>query len=417
MRFDPSFLDEIRARLPVSQVVARKVQLKRAGREFKGLSPFKDEKTPSFTVNDQKSFYHCFATGAHGDIFKFVMETEGLTFPETVERLAGEAGVPMPARQEPTPEMERRKSERERLYELLEHTNRWFQEMFRKPEGRDARAYLDRRGLSRDTIAKFQIGFSPNSRHALKQELAKAGFTDHEMALSGMAIHGEDIRVPYDRFRGRVMFPIHDLKGRVIAFGGRALDPDVPAKYLNSPETPLFHKGAILYNAAGARQSAYEREQIIVVEGYMDVVALSQAGFDNAVAPLGTALTDNQIKLLWRMSPEPLLCFDGDLAGKKAAFRSVDTVLPHLSPGQSLTFAFMPDGLDPDDLIRAEGPSALANVLEHARPLADVLWEREWADGQWQTPERRAALEKTAVPVAGEYSGSICAQSLSARHA
>ncbi len=397
MRFDQSLLDEIRARLPVSQVVARKVQLKRKGREFSGLSPFKDEKTPSFTVNDQKGFYHCFASGAHGDIFKFLMETEGLAFPEAVERLAEEAGVPMPERQEPTAEMQRRSSERERLYELLDHTVRYYSAQYHGAAGREARSYLERRGLTHETIAQFQIGFAPNSRNALKQELAKAGFSDHEMGLSGMAIHGDDIAVPYDRFRGRVMFPIHDLKGRVIAFGGRALDPDVPAKYLNSPETPLFHKGAILYNAAGARQAAYEREQIIVVEGYMDVVALAQAGFANAVAPLGTALTENQIKLLWRLAPEPLLCFDGDVAGKKAAFRAVDTVLPHLTPGQSLTFAFMPDGLDPDDLIRAEGADALGSVLAQARALSDVVWEREWGEGQWQTPERRAALEKRVL--------------------
>jgi len=397
MRFDQTLLDEIRARLPVSQVVARKVQLKRKGREFCGLSPFKDEKTPSFTVNDQKGFYHCFASGAHGDIFKFVMEMEGLSFPEAVERLAEEAGVPMPVREEPTPEMQRRSSEQERLYELLDFAARYFQDQYRASAGRGAREYLDRRGLTRGTIDKFQIGFAPNSRNGLRQELSKAGFTDHEMGLSGMSIHGEDIAVPYDRFRGRIMFPIHDLKGRVIAFGGRALHPDVPAKYLNSPETPLFHKGAILYNAAAARQPAYECEQIIVVEGYMDVVALTQAGFANAVAPLGTALTEGQIKLLWRLSPEPLLCFDGDIAGKKAAYRAVDTVLPHLLPGQSLTFAFMPDGLDPDDLIRAEGPEALSAVLNHARPLSDVLWEREWADGQWHTPERRAALEKRVL--------------------
>ena len=394
MPFDPSFLDEIRARLPVSQVVARKVQLKRAGREFKGLSPFKDEKTPSFTVNDQKGFYHCFASGEHGDIFKFVMQTEGLSFPEAVERLAGEAGVPMPVRQPPTPEMERRRSERERLHDLLTHASNWYQAQLTSGAGREARSYLDGRGLTHGTIKRFQIGFAPNDRNALKQELARCGFTDREMALSGMAVHGEDIAVPYDRFRGRIMFPIHDLKGRVIAFGGRALDPNVPAKYLNSPETPLFHKGAILYNAAGARQAIYDRGEAIVVEGYMDVVALAQAGFGNAVAPLGTALTELQIKLLWRMAEEPLLCFDGDAAGMRAAFRAIDTVIPHLTPGRSLRFAFLPDGMDPDDLVRAEGPDAFRRVLAQARPLADVLWEREWADGNWHTPERRAALEK-----------------------
>ena len=394
MRFTPAFLDEIRARLPVSQVVAKKVQLKRAGREWKGLSPFKDEKTPSFTVNDQKGFYHCFASGEHGDIFKFVMETEGLSFPETVERLAGEAGVPMPAPEQRSPEMERRADERARLYQLLEAACAYYQQQFKAAVGRQARAYLDRRGLAGDTIEAFRIGYAPRDRNALKSHLAAAGFTLAEMAQSGMTIDGDDIAVPYDRFRDRVMFPILDLKGRVIAFGGRALDANVPAKYLNSPETPLFHKGALLYNAARARGPAYDHGAIIVVEGYMDVVALAQGGFANAVAPLGTALTEDQIKLLWHMSREPLLCFDGDSAGRKAAFRAVETALPLLHAGHSLSFAFLPDGLDPDDLIRQEGPAALKAVLTRAQPLADVLWQREWGDGQWQTPERRAALEQ-----------------------
>lgn len=394
MRFSPKFLDDIRARLPVSQVVAKKVPLKRKGREFAGLSPFKDEKTPSFFVNDQKGFYHCFASGEHGDIFRFVMETEGLTFPEAVERLAGEAGIPMPAPEERTPEQERRADERTRLYELLELAAGYFEDEFKGPRGREARAYLDKRGLRRETIEAFRIGYAPADRNALKGYLAEAGFTAHEMAQSGMVVHGDDIAVPYDRFRDRVMFPICDLKGRVIAFGGRALDANVPAKYLNSPETPLFHKGAQLFNADKARQPAYERAQVIVVEGYMDVAALHEAGFPNAVAPLGTALTEDQVRLLWRMTPEPILCFDGDSAGKKAAFRAVETALPLLRAGHSLGFAFLPDGLDPDDLIRQEGPEALNLVLQRALPLAEVLWQREWGAGQWQTPERRAALEQ-----------------------
>ncbi len=390
MRFSPHLLDEIRARLPVSQVVGRKVALKKAGREYKGLSPFKVEKTPSFTVNDQKGFYHCFASGEHGDIFTFLMKTEGLDFPEAVERLAAEAGVPMPKREEHNPEVEDR---RERLYRLLEASARFFEASFKGTVGREARAYVERRGLEHETIAAFRIGYAPNSRSALAEHLLSQGFTRNEMTLAGMQIAGDDIPEPYDRFRHRVMFPITDLKGRVIAFGGRALDKDAPAKYLNSPETPLFHKGALLFNAARARPVAHDKDRVIVVEGYMDVVALFEGGFAEAVAPLGTALTEDQAKLLWRMAAEPILCFDGDSAGRKAANRAVDTILPLLKPGFSANFAFLPDGLDPDDVIRQQGADAMTAVLDKSRPLIDVLWDRETSAGPLATPEQRAALE------------------------
>ncbi len=390
MRFTPHLLDEIRARLSVSQVVARKVPLKKKGREFAGLSPFKSEKTPSFFVNDQKGFYHCFASGEHGDIFTFLMKTEGLSFPEAVERLAEEAGVVLPKSE---PQDQEREDERQRLYRLLETAAQFFSEELTSARGREALRYLVDRGLAHDTIQRFGIGFAPNNRTALSNVLKSAGFTSHEMALSGMLIAGEDIREPYDRFRGRVMFPIRDPKGRAIAFGGRALDPNVPAKYLNSPETPLFHKSHVLFNAATARSAGYEKKRIIAVEGYMDVVALSEAGFNETVAPLGTALTEDQIKLMWRVAPEPILCFDGDSAGRKAANRAADTVLPHRSPGQSLTFAFLPDGMDPDDLVRQHGASAFESILQRAKPLADVLFDRSWHSGDWSTPERRAHLE------------------------
>jgi DNA primase len=402
MRLTPQFLDEIRNRLSVSQVVARKVALKKAGREFRGLSPFKSEKTPSFFVNDQKGFYHCFASGEHGDIFTFVMKTEGLSFPEAVERLAGEAGLalPKPAYQDHR-EVEQA-DERARLVQVLEASAAWFEARLTAPEGQEARRYLERRGLRRETIAEFRLGFAPAGRSALKEFLAAQGFTPAEMATSGMLISGDDIPVPYDRFRNRVMFPITDPKGRVIAFGGRALDPDAPAKYLNSPETPLFHKGGVLFNAVRARQAAHNRGRVIAVEGYMDVLALHEAGFGEAVAPLGTALTDTQLQLLWRMSPEPILCFDGDSAGRKAAFRAVDTALPLIKAGTSVTFAFLPDGLDPDDLIRQQGREAMEAVLARSRPLADILWEREWSAGQWTTPERRAQLERQLAGLIGK---------------
>ena len=393
MRFPPSLLDEIRARLPVSQVVSRKVQLKRAGREFKGLSPFKQERTPSFTVNDQKGFYHCFASGEHGDIFAFVVKTEGLSFPEAVERLAQEAGVPMPKQ---GPQDVAAEDERVRLYRLLEASAAFFEKQLAGQAGLEARRYLEKRGLRRDTIAEFRLGYAPSGRNALKEHLAGLGFATVDMVAAGMLIAAEDIPVPYDRFRNRVMFPITDFKGRVIAFGGRALDADAPAKYLNSPETPLFHKGAVLFNAHRARGPAHDKSQIVVVEGYMDVIALAEAGFPQTVAPLGTALTEDQLRLLWRLAPEPILCFDGDAAGLRAAFRAVETALPHLRPGCSVQFAFLPEGLDPDDFVRQQGAGALGEILQsRVRPLFDVLIEREERAGPPAvTPEQRAAFER-----------------------
>jgi len=388
MRYPPSLLDEIRARLPVSQVVARKVALKRAGRELKGLSPFKQEKTPSFFVNDRKGSWFDFSSGQNGDIFKFVMLTDGLSFPEAIERLAEEAGVALP---KPTARAVEEEDQRARLYRLLEAACTFYQkQLFVAPK--EGAHYLEKRGVL-DAAPRFRLGYAPNSRSALKEHLAAAGFTAPEMALSGMLVSGDDIPVAYDRFRHRVMFPITDIKGRVIAFGGRALDPDAPAKYLNSPETPLFHKGAVLFNAASARAAAFDRNQVIVVEGYMDAIALSEAGFPHTVAPLGTALTEEQIKLLWRMAPEPVLCFDGDAAGRRAAFRAVETVLPHLKPGYSLQFAFLPEGLDPDDLIRQQGAAAFQAVLAKTAPLFDVLILREEQGQPGLTPEQRASLD------------------------
>jgi DNA primase len=390
MRFSPNFLDEIRARVPVSHVVGRKVALKKAGREYKGLSPFKAEKTPSFTVNDQKGFYHCFASGEHGDIFTFLMKIEGLEFPEAVERLAAEAGVPMP---KPTERNVEQEDQRERLYRLLETSARYFEQSLRGSAGHGARQYLERRGLAPEAIATFRLGFAPSHRTALRDHLKAAGFSISDMTVAGMIIAGEDIPEPYDRFRNRVMFPIQDLKGRVIAFGGRALEKDAPAKYLNSPETPLFHKGHTLFNAARARPASHDKGRVIAVEGYMDVIALHEGGFAETVAPLGTALTEDQLKLLWRFASEPILCFDGDAAGRKAAYRAIDTALPWLGPDRSVAFAFLPQGADPDDFVRQQGATAFDDVLAKRRPLVDVLWEREAATASIATPEQRAGLD------------------------
>ncbi|BAT58487.1 DNA primase [Variibacter gotjawalensis] len=390
MRFPPQFLDDIRARLPVSEVVAKRVQLKKQGREWRGLSPFNKEKTPSFYVNDQKGFYHDFSSGKHGDIFGFVMDTEGLTFPEAVERLAGIAGLPMPVMtREAVEQAEKRKT----LHDVMELAAKFFQDQLAGRAGAHARGYLADRSLDAPTQQKFRIGYAPNERFALKEALGAQGIPVGDMIETGLLIAGDDIPVPYDRFRDRVMFPITDIRGRVIAFGGRALQKDVPAKYLNSPETTLFHKGATLYNIAAARQAAHQGEPIVVAEGYVDVIALVGAGFRASVAPLGTAMTEDQLALMWKMADEPIICLDGDSAGRKAAYRAVDLAMPKLLAGKSLRFASLPAGQDPDDLVRSGGAEALREVIRNAMPLAEMLWVRETEHGGFDTPERRAALE------------------------
>ncbi|MBR0830493.1 DNA primase [Bradyrhizobium manausense] len=392
MRFTPQFLDELRARLSVSEVVGKRVKLKKAGREWKGLSPFQQEKTPSFYVNDQKGFYHDFSSGKHGDIISFVMETDGLPFAEAVERLAGMAGLPLPAA---TPDAARHEQRRRTLHDVMELAAKFFSETLASRVGAKARGYLADRALSPATQLQFRIGYAPPppERFALKEHLGKQGVSVEDMIETGLLIGGDDIPVPYDRFRDRVMFPITDLRGRVIAFGGRALEKDVPAKYLNSPETPLFHKGDNLYNHPTARKATHDGAPLIVVEGYVDVIAMVTAGFAGSVAPLGTALTENQLALLWKMADEPILCFDGDKAGQKAAYRAADLALPFLAPGKSLRFALLPEGQDPDDLVRSGGRGAVEEVLASARPLADMIWSRELEGGSFVTPERRAALE------------------------
>jgi DNA primase len=390
MRFTPQFLDELRARLPVSEVVGRRVKLKKAGREWKGLSPFQQEKSPSFTVNDQKGFYHDFSSGKHGDIISFLMETEGVPFAEAVERLAAMAGVPLPAS---TPDAARHEQRRKTLYDVMELATKFFADTLTSRNGAKARGYLADRAISPAVQLQFRIGYAPGERFALKEFLGAQGIPVEDMVEAGLMVAGEDIPVPYDKFRDRVMFPITDLRNRVIAFGGRALEKEVAAKYMNSPETPLFHKGDNLYNLAPARQATHNGSPLVVVEGYVDVIAMVGAGFPASVAPLGTALTENQLALLWKMADEPILCFDGDKAGQKAAWRAADLALPHLKPGKSLRFALLPEGQDPDDLARSGGRGAIEEVIGAARGLADVIWSREIESGTFATPERRAALE------------------------
>jgi DNA primase len=391
MRFTPQFLDELRARLPVSEVVGRRVKLKKAGREWKGLSPFQQEKTPSFTVNDQKGFYHDFSSGKHGDIISFLMETEGVAFTEAVERLAAMAGLPLPAA---SPDAARHELRRKTLYDVMELAAKFFAETLASRNGAKARGYLADRAISPATQLQFRLGYASGERFGLKEHLGSHGISVEDMVEAGLLVAGDDIPVPYDRFRDRVMFPITDVRGRVIAFGGRALEKDVAAKYLNSPETPLFHKGDNLYNLSSARLAAHNGSPLVVVEGYIDVIAMVGAGFAGSVAPLGTALTENQLTLLWKMADEPILCFDGDKAGQKAAWRAADLAVPHLAPGKSLRFALLPEGQDPDDLARTGGRAAIEEVIGAARPLAEVIWLREVEGGTFATPERRAALER-----------------------
>jgi DNA primase len=390
MRFTPQFLDELKSRLPVSEVVGRRVKLTRSGRELKGLSPFNKEKTASFFVNDQKEAWFDFSSGKNGSIFDFIMLTEGVAFPEAVERLAQMAGMELP---KVSPEDRQRDARRKTLHDIMDLAAKFFEATLASRAGAKARGYLADRGLDAATQVKFRLGYATGERFALKEHLGALGIPVEDMVEAGLLIAGDDIPVPYDRFRDRVMFPISDARNRVIAFGGRALDKDAAAKYLNSPETPLFHKGATLYNIAAARQASHDGAPIVVVEGYVDVIAMVGAGFAATVAPLGTALTEDQLALLWKMADEPVLCFDGDKAGVRAAYRAVELAMPRLKPGKSLKFALLPEGQDPDDLVRAAGPDAVKDVVNAARPLGQMLWLRETEGHSFDTPERRAALE------------------------
>ncbi len=390
MPLPPSFLDDLRARLPISEVVGRRLKLTRAGREWKACCPFHKEKTPSFTVSDDKGFFHCFGCGAHGDVLGFVMRHDHLSFMEAVEQLAARAGLPVP---QASPE-ERVQAERQKgLYELVETACVWFESQLHTPAGRAAQDYLVRRGLDDDTIARFRLGYAPADSRALLAHLKGEGFDEAQIIEAGLARRPDDGRAAYAFFRHRILFPVTDRRGRVIAFGGRLMEGDGP-KYINSPDTPLFHKGRLLYGLARARGAADQGHGVIVAEGYMDVIALVRAGFDAAVAPLGTALTEAQVAELWRLAPLPVLCFDGDDAGRRAAWRAVDRILPILEPDHSVAVAFLPAGEDPDSLLRGpDGVTAMKDVLAAARPLADVVWEREVQQRDVSAPEGRAGLK------------------------
>jgi DNA primase len=394
MRFDDRFLEEIKSRLRLSDVIGRTVKLRRQGREYVGLSPFGKEKTPSFYVNDEKGFYHDFSSGKHGDLISFLQETERLSFPEAIERLAAEAGVPLPAQDSQSAAIER---ERQSLTDWLDLAAKWFEAQLRRPDGLNARGYLDRRGLPEDQRARFRLGYAPAGRTSLKDYLIAKGARAPELVEAGLLIAPEDGGQPYDRFRDRIMFPITDGRGRIISFGGRALNAEAKAKYLNGPETTLFHKGATLYGLYEAKKllhTAPDAEPaLVVVEGYMDVIACQRAGVA-AVAPLGTALTEEQMAALWRLHSEPTLCFDADGAGQRASARVIDRALPLLKPGRSFRFALISGGKDPDDVLREQGAGALKAQLAQTRPFVDLLFEREKTAAEpLDTPERKTALK------------------------
>ncbi|MDO6585404.1 DNA primase [Salipiger sp. 1_MG-2023] len=395
MSLPPGFLDELRNRTSLSQVVGRKVMWDtRKSNQAKGdmwaPCPFHQEKSASFHVDDRKGYYYCFGCQAKGDAISFIRESENVEFMEAIEILAREAGMPMPARD---PQAAKKASRHEELAEIMEQAVRWFRMQLNGGAAAQARSYLDRRGLSAEVRDRFEIGFAPEGWQNLRDHLRGQGVSDELMLAVGLTRASDKGRDPYDVFRNRIMFPIRDGRGRAIAFGGRAMDPNDNAKYLNSPETELFDKGRNLYNLRAAREAAGKGQRLVVAEGYMDVIALSEAGFGAAVAPLGTAVTESQLQLIWRVSGEPVMALDGDKAGLRAAYRVIDLALPLLEAGKSLRFALMPEGKDPDDLLRAEGAGAVTKVLDAALPMVQLLWRRETEAKVFDSPERKATLD------------------------
>jgi DNA primase len=401
MALTPQWLDELRARTSLSALIGRSIKVTKAGREYKACCPFHNEKTPSFTINDEKGFYHCFGCSAHGDAIRWMTDQSGLAFMDAVKELAATAGMEVPAAD---PQAAKQAEARAGLHDVMAAAQDWFVAQYAGLDGAKARDYLSKRGLSANTIKDFGFGFAPDSRGKLREALKSFG--DPMLIEAGLLILVDD-KEPYDRFRGRLMIPIRDPRGRVIAFGGRILGDGEP-KYLNSPDTPLFDKGRTLYNLDKCSPASRQTGRVIVVEGYMDVIALAQAGFTDTVAPLGTALTEQQLAMLWRMTEKPLLCFDGDNAGQKAAMRAAMRALPMLKPAHSLQFVTLPEGQDPDDLVKASGPKALTALLEASEPLVERLWHAEKAAAPLSTPEDRAALKsRLGVHMANIADGEI----------
>jgi DNA primase len=392
MRFPPSFIERLRSSVVISEVIGRRIPIKKHGREFHALCPFHNEKTPSFTINDDKGFFHCFGCGAHGDAVSFLMKFEHLHYPESVETLAREAGVPLP---EVSPDQVRKFEAEKTLYGALEAATGWFEKQLAGSGGMSARDYAEKRGLKPETVRTFRIGYAPDERTALFEHLKTAGFPQALQAEAGLIIVPEQ-GAPYDRFRGRLMFPIRSAAGKIIAFGGRLIvntaNKNLP-KYLNSPETPLFKKGEVLYNLDLAKKAAREGNMAVVMEGYMDVVASAQSGIAYAVATLGTAITPEHLRLLWQVAKEPVLCLDGDAAGQRAMMRAAEVALPLLKPGFSLRFAMLPNGEDPDTYVQKYGRTSFEKLIAGSRRLSQIMWENVSPQFNTETPEGRAALE------------------------
>ena len=393
MRFGKTFLDNLRNRLPISSVVGSDVTLKPKGKgEFLGLCPFHNEKTPSFTVSDSKGFYHCFGCGAHGDVVKFVMEHRGLRYPDAVKDLALQAGMELPKDDYKSREEEKKIED---AYEVMEIACKWFENNLQSNDASDARIYLKERGLTSETISKFRLGFAPESWDSLMNYLKSKNIEEETILVNGLIATNENGSKKYDKFRNRIIFPIFDTGGKVIAFGGRIMDSNSKApKYLNSPETDLFKKSYTLYAFNFAKDRAYKESKIIAVEGYMDVIMLHQAGFNYAVAPLGTALTENHIRTLWKVSKEPTLCMDGDRAGLAASKKFAENYVQYLRPGYTIKFLILPGGMDPDDFIRANGEKAFDEVLENAKPLSETLWSLNYDQADISTPEKKSEFSK-----------------------
>ena len=401
MSLPNGFLDELRSRICLSDVVGRKVQWDlRKSNQARGdmwaPCPFHQEKTASFHVDDNKGFYYCFGCQAKGDAIGFIKEAENVNFIEAVEILASEVGLQMP---EFDPKSKEKADRNKILLEIMEQSVNFFRLTLNSNQGKHALEYLKMRGLSSDAIERFEIGFAPADQTTLTQKLIDKGYDLGAIIETGMSVKSDESNRLYDRFRGRIMFPIRDGRGRCIAFGGRSLDPAARAKYLNSPETPLFDKGSNLYNLVSARSAVGRGEPLIVTEGYMDVIALDSGNFNGAIAPLGTAITEKQLQLMWRISPEPIIALDGDKAGLRAAYRLIDLSLPLLRTGKALRFSIMPEGKDPDDLIRNEGASIFKNLIDEAVPMVDLIWRRETEGKSFDSPERRAGLDKSLSDV------------------
>ena len=392
MAFPPRFLDELRERITLSQLIGKKVKLMKRGREYTGLCPFHHEKTPSFTINDDKGFYHCFGCGAHGDVIRYLTDCEKMPFMEAIEYLAQLAGMEIPKTTTVSPE---RKAEYQTELQIMEEACLFFQKSLFSERGKKARDYLKSRGITADVAKSFRLGYAPSGSALL------AYFNEKKLSVSkgiqlGLIVQSQERKTQHDYFYDRIMFPILNRRRQVIAFGGRLMEKGEP-KYLNSPETSLFHKGEQLYALPQAIETIRKKNQAILVEGYMDVIALHSAGFTNAVAPLGTAFTENQIKLLWQSCDEPLICFDGDTAGRKATIRAMNRAIPILVPGKSMQFVFLPDTFDPDDMIRKKSPQAFREAINGAKSLSYTLWNSLIDGRSLDTPERRAKLEKDAT--------------------